>query len=378
MSSSCSPQSGTEHNSRGHPPANNAHLSPARNSAAGACHRGWWHRLAALLVLLLPAHHAFAGWLHEDADIMGTRITVELFHADPAVARRGADAVLAEMRRIDNSMSPWIESSELALLNREAATRPVVVSEELFNLIQTSIRYSRLTGGAFDITFASVGFLYDYRKGVHPDEQQRRAATELINYRNLVLDAGTRSIRYSKPGVRIDLGGIAKGHAVDRCIALLQALGISQALVTAGGDSRMIGDRWGRPWSIGVRDPRNADKLVAVIPLEDVAVSTSGDYERYFEEDGVRYHHIINPESGDSARELRSVTIIGPDATTTDILSTSVFVLGLERGLALANRLPGIDAILVDRHGTLHYSDELQPAPKPGPGSKPASATVPN
>ncbi|VAW80591.1 FAD:protein FMN transferase, partial [hydrothermal vent metagenome] len=217
----------------------------------------------------------------------------------------------------------------------------------------------RLTGGAFDITFASVGFLYDYRAGVRPDSQQRDQATALINYRNLQLDKVHHTIRYSLPGVRIDLGGIAKGHAVDRSIALLQALGIEQALVTAGGDSRTIGERWGRPWSIGVRHPDDADKLVAVIPLQDVAVSTSGDYQRYFDEDGIRYHHIIDPASGDSARELRSVTIIGPDATTTDALSTSVFILGVQKGLGLVNQLPGVDAILVDAQGRLHYSAEL-------------------
>ncbi len=340
------------------------------------CHSGRSFRLAlTLLALLLPAPAALAKWLHEDADIMGTRITVELFHEDTAVARRGVDAVLAEMRRIDSDMSPWIESSELARLNREAATHPVAVSAEMFDLVKASLRFSELTHGAFDVTFASVGFLYDYRKGIHPDDHQRRSATELINYHNLVLDAEARSIAYGKPGVRIDLGGIAKGHAVDRCIDLLQKLGIKQALVTAGGDSRMIGDRWGRPWHIGVRDPRDEKKVVAVIPLQDVAVSTSGDYQRYFEENGVRYHHIINPGTGDSARELRSVTIIGPDATTTDALSTSVFVLGLEKGLALVNRLPGIDAILVDAHGRLHYSDELLPAKKTGDGVK--SSSVP-
>lgn len=290
---------------------------------------------------------------------MGTRISVELFHSDPAVAQQGIDGVIAEMHRIDNDMSPWIKSSELFRLNRDAAEKNVPVSDEFFDLIQTSIKYSRLTGGAFDITFASVGFLYDYRAGVRPDSQQRDQATALINYRNLQLDKVHHTIRYSLPGVRIDLGGIAKGHAVDRSIALLQALGIEQALVTAGGDSRTIGERWGRPWSIGVRHPDDADKLVAVIPLQDVAVSTSGDYQRYFDEDGIRYHHIIDPASGDSARELRSVTIIGPDATTTDALSTSVFILGVQKGLGLVNQLPGVDAILVDAQGRLHYSAEL-------------------
>ncbi len=329
-------------------------------------------RFRLLFSLMLAAQVACADWLHEDADIMGTRITVELFHDDPAVARQGVDAVLGEMRRIDKDMSPWIETSELSRLNRDAATRPVTVSDELFKLIETSLRFSELTHGAFDITFASVGFLYDYRKGLRPSDKQRQQATELINYHNLVLDENNSSIAYSKSGVRIDLGGIAKGHAVDRCIALLQGMGIKQALVTAGGDSRMIGDRWGgRPWNIGVRDPRDEKKLVAVIPLENVAVSTSGDYQRYFDEDGVRYHHIINPKSGDSARGMHSATIIGPDATTTDVLSTSVFILGINEGLALVNRLPDIDAILVDAKGQLHYSDGLLPAKNTDTSVKP-------
>jgi len=328
--------------------------------------------VAVLALLFAPC--VSAGWLHKDADIMGTRITVELFHEDPAVAQRGVEDVLAEMRRIDRDMSPWIESSELARLNREAASHPVPVSDELFQLIHTSLYFSEQTRGAFDITFASVGFLYDYRKGIRPDDTQRRQATGLINYHNLVLDEQAHTIAYSKPGVRIDLGGIAKGHAVDRCIRLLQDMGIRQALVTAGGDSRMIGERWaGRPWNIGVRDPRDEHKVVAVIPLENVAVSTSGDYERYFEENGVRYHHIINPASGDSARGMHSATIIGPDATTTDALSTSVFVLGVEQGLALINQLSSIDAIVVDAQGRLHYSDGLLSA-TPGNGSVKNSA----
>lgn len=314
------------------------------------------------LSLVLTAPHVVAGWLQERADIMGTRITVELYHKDPAVARRGVDAVLAEMRRIDNDMSPWIETSELAQLNRLAADRPLTVSDELFTLVKTSLHFSEITHGAFDITFASAGFLYDFRHGVRPNNTQRLRATRLINYHNLLLDEHRHSIAYGEAGVRIDLGGIAKGHAVDRCIDLLQAMGIGQALVTAGGDSRIIGDRrGGGPWNIGVRDPRDDKKLVAVIPLENVAVSTSGDYLRFFDEDGVRYHHIIDPTSGDSARGMHSATIIGPDATTTDALSTSVFVLGVDRGLALINGLPGVDAILVDAQGRLRYSDDLLP-----------------
>ncbi len=329
-----------------------------------------------LVLGLLHWTNGVAGWLKEEADIMGTRIVVELYHDDPAVARQGVDSVLSEMHRIDAAMSPFIDSSELSRINRDAAKQAVPVSPELFDLLQRSKQVSELTDGAFDITFASVGFLYDYRKGIRPDDRQRSQATTLINFRQLDLDPAGSTVHFKQPGMRIDLGGIAKGYAVDRSMALLGKLGIQSALVRAGGDSRVSGERWGRPWSIGVRDPRDRNGVVALIPLIDVALSTSGDYERYFERDGVRYHHIINPRTGDSARELQSVTIIGPDATTTDALSTSVFVLGLQKGMALVDRLPGIDAILVDRHSDLHYSNDLEPARKPATGVKAPAAAV--
>jgi thiamine biosynthesis lipoprotein len=330
------------------------------------------------LFLLLFVESATGGWLRESADVMGTRMSVEVFHNHTTLARRGIDAVLHEMRRIDTAMSPYIESSELARLNATAHQQPFRTTDELYALIGRSLRFSDMTGGAFDITFASAGFLYDFRQGIRPDEKQRAAAAALINFHRLILDDEANTVAFGAPGMRIDLGGIAKGHAVDRCIELLQALGIKQALVTAGGDSRMIGDRWGRPWSIGVRDPRNEGKLAAIIPLQDVAVSTSGDYQRYFEENGIRYHHIIDPSSGDSARGLQSVTVIGPDATTTDALSTSVFVMGLESGLALINQLSDIDAILVDHDGRLHYSENLQAARPTGMSANTSLAPAAN
>jgi FAD:protein FMN transferase len=163
--------------------------------------------------------------------------------------------------------------------------------------------------------------------------------------------------------MRIDLGGFAKGHAVDRCIAILRQRGISHAMVAAGGDSHVLGDRRGRPWMIAVRDPRREDGMVAVLPLQDAAVSTSGDYERFFEKAGVRHHHLIDPRTGRSATGARSVTIVADDGLTTEALSKTVFVLGVERGLALINSLPGVDAVVVDASGQLHYSAGLlQPA----------------
>ncbi|HIP53021.1 MAG TPA: FAD:protein FMN transferase [Chromatiales bacterium] len=316
--------------------------------------------LIAGLLGLLWAWQAQAAWYSREEAIMGTRISVQLWSDDSAAAEEAIDAVMAEMHRIDALMSPFKTDSQLARVNREAAERPVPVSPELFELVRRALRVSVLSGGAFDITFASVGYAYDYRNRKRPDEHWVRAHLDRIDYRHVDLDEESRTIRFRLPGVRIDLGGIAKGHAVDRAIALLKQRGIRQALVSAGGDSRLLGDHRGRPWNIGIRDPRRKDTSTAVLPLADTAISTSGDYERYFEAGGRRYHHILSPSTGRSVDQARSVTILGPDATTTDALSTSVFVLGPERGMALVERLPGIDAVIVDAQGRMHFSSGLE------------------
>ena len=312
-----------------------------------------------LTVLLLPGL-ACADWLRDEAAIMGTAVNVELWHDDEQQGRSLIDAAMDEMRRIDRLMSSYKADSQLSHVNAEAATQAVIVSNELFSLIEQALRYSDITHGAFDITYASAGQYYDYRSGRKPDDQQLAEALPAISYRHVILDKTHSSVRFTQPGVRIDLGGIAKGYAVDRCIAMLQAAGVGNALVTAGGDTRVIGRHWEHPWMIGVRDPRKRDGIITRIPLEDAAISTSGDYERYFDQDGVRYHHILNPGTGDSPREVHSTTIIGTNATHTDALSTSVFVLGVTRGLALINTLPDTEAIIIDNQGKMHYSDGLE------------------
>lgn len=293
---------------------------------------------------------------------MGTQIRVEVWHQNKAEAEQAIDNVLAEFRRLDQALSPYIESSELYRVNRNAAAQPVAISREFFDLLKTSLDYSQLTDGAFDITFASIGYQYDYRKQIAPSDQSIAEALPLINYRLIELDTEAMTVAFEQPGVHIDLGGIAKGYAVDRGIASLQQRGIENALVSAGGDSRLLGDHHGRPWHIGIQAPRDKKDMAAVLPLSETAISTSGDYERYFERDGVRYHHIISPKTGRSAGELRSVTILGPNATRTDALSTSVFVLGLKQGLALVDRLDDVDAVIIDNRGQLHTSKGLEPA----------------
>lgn len=324
-----------------------------------------WQLPGALLCLLLLTPAARSEWVEVTEPIMGTRVHAELWHDDPVLGRGLLAQVLAEMRRIDAEYSPYLEESELSRLNREAGQGWVETTGEMIDLLTRSARVSQMTDGAFDITYASVGRYYDYRAGQRPDEKALVEGLEAINFEFVEIDARTNRVRFRHPLVYIDLGGIAKGYAVDRCIELLAAAGISQASVAAGGDSRIIGDRNGEPWTVGIQDPRRDDAMAVLLPLVDTAVSTSGDYERFFEEDGVRYHHILDPSTGDSARQSWSVTILGPEATLTDGLSTSVFVLGPEKGLALIDRLPGIDAIIIDAEGRLRYSADLAEATTP-------------
>jgi thiamine biosynthesis lipoprotein len=235
----------------------------------------------------------------------------------------------------------------------------VQVDADIIEVVERALAMSKLSGGAFDITYASVGYLYDYRAHQRPSDRDIAAALPGVDYRQVQVDREARTIRFLRKGVRIDLGGIAKGYAVDRSIEHLRTLGIEHAMVNAGGDTRLLGDRRGKPWVVGIRDPRSESHVVTRLPLEEEAISTSGDYERYFEEDGVRYHHILVPGTGKSARGVRSATVIGADATLTDALSTTVFVLGVERGMRLIAGLKGVEAVVVDDQGRIYYSDGL-------------------
>lgn len=290
---------------------------------------------------------------------MGTRIAVELWATDAAHGEALITRVMDEMHRVDVLMSTYKPASQVSIINDRAAREPVVVDADLFGLLQTALDYSRVTEGAFDITYASVGYLYDYRRHIRPDDAAIAAALPAVDYRHVVLDPKARSVRFTQPGVRIDLGGIAKGWAVDRGIDILRTAGVERAFVTAGGDTRIIGDRFGQPWIVGIRDPREEGKVAVRIPLSDAALSTSGDYERFFEADGVRYHHILSPSTGRPASAVRSVTIIGPTATRTDGLSKTIFVLGIEKGMQVLDRAGDVDAIAIDKDGKIYYSKGL-------------------
>lgn len=318
----------------------------------------------ATLLLILPGPAALADWLGDTRALMGTEISVYLWSDDAEKGQQAIEAVFDEAARIDRLMSTYKDDSEVSKINRLAAKSPVQAGEELLQLIQRSLDISVLTLGAFDITYDSVGQHYDFRSRRRPDSNTVESERENIDYRFVQLDKAAGTVAFLKQGIRINLGGIAKGYVVERGVDILRFRGVQNAIVTAGGDSRLLGDRRGRPWMVGIRDPRKDGQVAISVPLSDEAISTSGDYERYFDEDGVRYHHIIQPRTGEPASGVRSATVFGPDAVITDALSTSVFVLGVEDGLTLIATLPDYESIVIDAEGRVYYSDGLQkPAP---------------
>ncbi len=323
--------------------------APSALSATASAHSG---------ARLLPLIHG--SWCIRELAIMGTLIRVELWADDRATGERAIAAVMDEMHRIDLAMSPHKPASELSRINRHAFHEPVPVSAEMVALLGRSLEFSALSDGAFDITYASVGHLYDYRRGIKPSDSTLAQARAGIGWQKMLLNPHLRTVRFAHPRTQIDLGGFAKGHAVNNAVRILREHGIQHAMVAAGGDSRLLGDRRGRPWMIAVRDPRRPGEVVAVLPLEDTAISTSGDYERFFlGPGGERHHHLIDPATGRSPAAVRSVTILADDGLTSEALSKCVFVLGIERGLALVESQPGVDAIVVDASGALHCSSGL-------------------
>lgn len=310
---------------------------------------------------------------------MGTRASIELWSNSEASAMDHFSAVETEMRRIESVMSSYRESSELSAVNRLVANQALILSTELYQLIQKSLYFSDISNGAFDITYASVGYLYNYRSGIKPNDEKIQSALNLVDWQSVILNTKTQAIKFANKGMKINLGGIAKGYAVDRSIELLIKHGVLSAIVSAGGDSRMIGDRGLAdhsdhhvnsnfkssinekriPWMVGIKHPRQSESTALRLPLMNTAISTSGDYERYFFHGDERIHHIINPKTGYSATGVVSASVIGPQSMNCDVLSTTLFVLGVDEGIALINILEGYDAVIIDAQGKVHFSEGL-------------------
>lgn len=295
---------------------------------------------------------------------MGTEVRLTAVLSDEAAAASAFDEVFREFDRLEALMTVWRDESEIARLNREAGLHQVPVSPEVREVLLIARQVSEWTEGRFDVTFGALSGLWKFdhdQDNTVPDPDEVRRQLPLVNYRDLVVDesAGTAFLRRS--GMRVNLGGVGKGYAVDRAVAILRRRGLRDFMVQAGGDLYAAGRRGDRPWRLGIRDPRGpADRSFAAIDLRDSSFSTSGDYERFFMRDGRRYHHIINPHTGEPARGCRSVTIAARTATLADALSTGVFVIGPAEGMALIERLPDVEGVIVTDQNRVLVSSGLK------------------
>jgi thiamine biosynthesis lipoprotein len=299
--------------------------------------------------------------IHMSKPQLGTIVNLT-FIADQEAAPGIARDVFAEIERIENLMSPVRTASDVYRLNAGAGRGPVAVGAETFGLIKKSSEVSSETGGCFDITFASIARLWDYKnKNFSPPSREAVAGLlPLVNFRNVVMHPERRSISFARPGVKIGLGGIAKGYAVQRGVEVLRKRGVDSAIVEAGGDLQVMGNNRGKSWVTGLRHPRKNAILLA-IELDDMdAVATSGDYERLVMRGDRRYHHIIDPRTGYPTDTFSSVTVISKNAVLSDAYATAIFVMGLEGAREFLNRHAEIGVILADQQVNVYISQRLK------------------
>ena len=283
---------------------------------------------------------------------MGSELRVTVWTADSAGGARTIGVLFAEFDRLEALMSVWKPGSDVERINAAAGDRAVPTTDEVRSVLRTAAQISEWTGGKFDVTFGVLSGLWRFdhdQDNRLPDMDDVRRRLPLIDYRSLVVDDPAGSAFLKKKGMRVNLGGIGKGYAIDRGVEILRRNGFSNFMIQAGGDLFVSGLKDGRPWRVGIQDPRGAaGRIFAAIDLTNSTFSTSGDYERSFVKDGRRYHHIIDPETGaPSQAGCRSVTILTTTAVLADGLSTGVFLLGPEKGMALVRRLPNVDAVIV-------------------------------
>ena len=330
------------------------------------------------------------GTIYAEATMMGTHWSINVFLSDAQDAERAGAAIqeaMTEVARIEGIASEWQQDSELSRLNRSAGHGPQPASPELFEILSIAEEVSEATDGAFDVSFHGVGQLWSFQPGARPPvASEIKAKLALVDHNLIELDASHGTVALLQPGVMIGLGAIAKGYAVDRAAAIMRARGFPNVIVEGGGDVFVSGSKGPQSWQVGVQDPTRRG-AVGQVDVTNEAVVTSGNYQRFFEFEGVRYAHILDPRTGrpipfeDSPR---SVTVVAADATRADAYATALAVLGREAGLRLANQLGGVEAIFVEADGSVHTSTALRrrfdripvQTPPQQPARPPTPATV--
>ena len=299
------------------------------------------------------------------ADVMGTLVSIVAVAGSEGAGTGAISFAFAELERIDGLMSDYKADSELSVVNREGFDRAVEVGGELFYVLAKSVEYSEISDGAFDVTVGPVVDLWRKAgaEGRKPSAEELSRAQEKTGYKKLLLDRKNKTVRFAVEGMRIDLGGIAKGYAIDRAVEAMKAAGAVGGLVDVGGDIRCFGRPAKKPsWVIGLQNPDVEGDILLTLGLVNMSVATSGDYRRFVVIDGEKFGHIMNPVSGSSARDFASVSVLAPSALDADALATTVSVIGAEKGLDLIESLSRTEALLLpsDSAGQVQYTSGFE------------------
>lgn len=295
--------------------------------------------------------------------LMGSRFDITVVANDSIQANKYIDTAVAEISRIENLISSWDELSQTSEINKNAGIKPVKVDAELFELIERAIGISKLTDGAFDISYASMDKIWKFDGSMTqmPSEEEVTESVSKVGYQNIVLDKSKSTVFLKLKGMKIGFGAIGKGYAADKTKKLLISKGVVAGIINASGDMNTWGKQPnGKDWKVAITNPLNKNKVFAFLPIKNGAVVTSGNYEKYVNFNGKRYTHIIDPRTGYPSSGIISVTVLAPKAELADALATSVFVMGKDIGLDRINQLPNIECIIIDDKGTIIKSDNIE------------------
>jgi len=316
--------------------------------------------LPVLLLISLPACSSDKERVFKKTRIlMDTAVSMTVVASSEKQAGKAIESAFSEIERIAKLSDFYSPDSEISLINKNAGISKIKVSSDVLNIIEKALYLSEQTGGSFDITIGPVSSLYDFYGKVKPGEDELKLKLPLVGYRDVIFEREASSVFLKRKGMLIDTGGITKGYSADKAAEMLKKQGIAAGIVSVAGDIRAFGKRPDeKPWNIGIRNPRadgTEDDIMATIELTDKAISTSGDYERFFLSDDIRYHHILDPATGRPASKCMSVSIISDEAAVTDALSTGIFIIGPEQGMILLEKLK-IDGLIVDMNGKVHIT----------------------
>ncbi len=317
------------------------------------------------LIFFLTPLIAFSQWHQADTVLllMGSRYELSAVHEDSVLAQQSIEAGIKEIQRIENLISSWKEGSQTSLVNKNAGVQAITVDEELFSLIQRSFKISNLTDGYFNIAFEPLAELWSKKgkTGQLPTTEEIDSARQLVDIKNVLIDKENSTVFLKLKGMKIGFGAIGKGYSANMAKKVMLDLGIKNGMVNAGGDLSIWGNNLeNQPWKIGIADPDKKESFVAWLDLTNASIVTSGNYEKFIEIKGKRYTHIVNPTTGFPVEGVKSVTIISPDAELSDALATSVFVMGVEKGLELINRLKNIECLIIDDQNKYWQSKGLR------------------